>query len=254
MDRNRFDDLTRTLGARSNRRSVVKSFGAAALGAAGVIGLRGAVGAAPAAKTTICHWDAVLATYQQLSVTAKDLKGHAKHGHDILAPDFTSPATCGTCTTTCPDPTNGTATCTNGGCGVSCDDGYEPDGSGGCQAASTPPDCADVGCPSSGECYNPGICSNGSCSAETPKDLGVLCSAGRTCDGAGTCTCYDVASNRGVDCQFQLGDNQCTTTQCINGLCYNDISELNYTSCNNPIGGGAAGTCCGGACWTGPCQ
>ena len=129
-----------------------------------------------------------------------------------------------------------------------CCDSSQVCASGAC-TTPPPPDCADVGCPSSGECYSPGICSNGSCSAETFKDPGVGCSGGRTCNGAGTCTCGAT-----VDCNTGLGDNQCTTTQCIEGLCYNDIHELNHTPCTNPLGGGGAGTCCAGACWAGPCQ
>ena len=125
---------------------------------------------------------------------------------------------------------------------------------GACTTLPPPDPCAGVTCPSSGECYSPGICSEGSCSDETFKGPGVGCSAGRTCDGAGTCTCYGVERGRGVDCQFQLGDNQCTTTQCINGLCYNDTSERNHEPCTNPLGGGSVGICCGGACRVGPCQ
>ena len=105
--------MTRTLATGQTRRGLLKGLTGTAIGGMlAAAGLRGTALAAPAAKTTICHWDATRATYQQLSVPAKDLKGHARHTQDILAPDFTSPQTCGSCTNAC-----GTGdTCLNGNC------------------------------------------------------------------------------------------------------------------------------------------
>src|SRR5687767_1312824 len=85
MDDRTFDQLTRRLAGGLGRRQLVG--GLAAL--LGVAGRRATTSAAPAAKTTICHWDSLLGTYRQLSVTAKELKGHARHGQDLRTPDFT---------------------------------------------------------------------------------------------------------------------------------------------------------------------
>lgn len=56
-----------------------------------------------------------------------------------------------------------------------------------------------------------------------------------------------------VDCQAQLGDNDCTTTECIvveifgvpTPLCFNDIRELN----GQPCAQGGPGICSGGICF-----
>lgn len=132
MDSNRFDDLTRTLGTRRDRRSAVKLFGAAALGAAGVIGLRGSGGAAPSDKVSICHLTDD-GTYNYISVSANAIPAHAAHG-DVIAPDFaTDVANCGGCGNVCSAPENATAFCGEAGCNFTCNPGYESDGNGGCE-------------------------------------------------------------------------------------------------------------------------
>jgi hypothetical protein len=132
MDSNRFDDLTRTLGTRRDRRGAVKFFGAAALGAVGVIGLRGSGGAAPGNKVSICHLTDD-GTYNYISVSSNAIPAHAAHG-DVIAPDFaTDVANCGGCVIVCSAPEHATAFCGEAGCGFTCDPGYEPDGNGGCE-------------------------------------------------------------------------------------------------------------------------
>src|SRR5215207_1431765 len=70
LDESRFDNLTRGLAGSHSRRRVIRGLGgglaAAALGAAG---LRRSAGAAPEEKVTICHWDADLSAFQQITIS-----------------------------------------------------------------------------------------------------------------------------------------------------------------------------------------
>jgi hypothetical protein len=192
-DQRNFDQITRRLATATNRRSVVRGLAAGLFGAAG---LRATTSAAPSGKTTICHWDATLGIYQQISVTTKDFKGHATHDHDILTPEFTSPANCGGCGTVCAAPANGTATCTAGRCGVSCDAGYASDGIGGCQP-TTPHVCSGLASPN--PCFERDGAScnaNGTCNCGTDLQGNLTCYENAYCNSAGQRQC---ASNS--DCE-----------------------------------------------------
>jgi hypothetical protein len=141
MDVERFDSLTRSLGTRRNRRGVVKSFGAAALGAAGLIGLQKTVGAAPSNKVNICHLDEYGA-YRYISVSSNAIPAHTAHG-DAIDPDFATDVDhCGGCGIVCGAPPNASATCSENVCGFTCNAGYKPDGIGGCIASLS--DCEEV--------------------------------------------------------------------------------------------------------------
>ena len=79
------------------------------------------------------------------------------------------------------------------------------------------------------------------------------CTSSEVCDN-GTCTTppppTPLCGN--VDCQQQLGDNDCTTTECIvveifgvpTPRCYNDIYELHGQPCQQ----GGPGICSAGVC------
>lgn len=48
---------------------------------------------------------------------------------------------CGGCGVKCPSPLGGSATCNNGKCGIVCNDGWQPDGKGGCTHIDHQTDC-----------------------------------------------------------------------------------------------------------------
>ena len=83
MNNDRFDDLARSLATRHSRRSVVQSLGAAMLGTAGFIGLRGMASAAPRDKVGICHRVGD-GTYRYIEVDRNAVSAHEGHG-DFLA-------------------------------------------------------------------------------------------------------------------------------------------------------------------------
>lgn len=72
------------------------------------------------------------------------------------------PLNCKTCGTVCPAPPNGTATCTNGGCGVKCSDGYQLCG-GQCVSVNSVESC--------------GSCTN-NCRNDAPKNTVPSCQGG----------------------------------------------------------------------------
>lgn len=110
MDPNRFDAITRTLGTERSRRGVLKTLGAAALGALGVVGLSRA-DAAPSGKVLVCHHTGSASNpYVLISVSANAAPSFAARG-DTVNPDLTSdPNNCGGCGIIC------TGTCTAGQC------------------------------------------------------------------------------------------------------------------------------------------
>lgn len=169
MDGNRFDSLARTLGSGRSRRGVLKGLGAAALGAAGLSRFgqtkaanlgnspcahfcvtlyppgpdRGACIEAAAQGNGICPTCAANATNVCRTDTGT-----------IYCPDFSSdPGNCGGCGKVCAQPANGSSTCSGGGCVVTCNTGYQPDGNGGCVSTI----CPNGVCPSilspNGACY-----------------------------------------------------------------------------------------------------
>jgi hypothetical protein len=134
MNSERFDSLARSLGTRRDRRSVVKSFGAVALGAAGMIALRSSGTAAPAGKVNICHVTGN-GTYNYISVSSNALPAHIAHGDVVTNLDDLE--NCRACGNVCTAPANGSALCGDDGCVYTCNEGYEPDGNGGCVMPST---------------------------------------------------------------------------------------------------------------------
>jgi hypothetical protein len=131
MEAERFDSWTKGLATRANRRTVLRGITAATLGA---LGLRAQETAAQPQTVTICHWDDESGIYQQLTIPEAALGGHGRHAGDVLNPDFTSDAHCGSCGNTC----TGGATCGGGGtpgvCGTAaaCDPFLTRDGNGDC--------------------------------------------------------------------------------------------------------------------------
>jgi hypothetical protein len=134
VDSNRFDALSRSLGTRQNRRGVVQALGAAALGAAGVIGF-GRPAGAKASKVGICHLTGN-GGYQYISVAQSAVPAHLAHGDAVS--DLTDVDNCGACGNACTAPDNATPFCGDTGCGYTCDEGFEDDGSGGCAEIPNP--------------------------------------------------------------------------------------------------------------------
>jgi hypothetical protein len=158
MDGNRFDSLTRALGAGRSRRGVLKGLGAAALGAAGLSRLGEAEAAACRKPSTRCgKGKTAICTNLGSDVTNCGACGHVCSAVDACTEGICgcTPATtcaggqncstasdgcggtisCGTCTA----PANASATCTSGTCGFTCNSGYQPDGNGGCAAICPDP-------------------------------------------------------------------------------------------------------------------
>jgi len=136
MDSDRFDALTRSLGQRRDRRSVVRSFGAAAIGAVGLIGLKGVASAEPGAKVGICHRTGSESNpYEYITVSVNAVPAHEAHGDTVT--DLTDVGNCGACGNICTAPENATAYCGEIGCGFTCNGGYELDETGtGCVAVN----------------------------------------------------------------------------------------------------------------------
>jgi hypothetical protein len=202
MNSERFDSLARSLGTRRDRRSVVKSFGAAALGAAGMIALRGSGAAAPAGKVNICHVTGN-GTYNYISVSSNALPAHVAHG-DVVT-DLNDLANCGACGNACTAPANGTAFCGEDGCDYTCNDGFVLNEAGdACVATSLCPagyealnggcflivpdkwDCPPMGCNGYGSIDGSGnyMCGNrtfNSCHVTSDCPTGQACYNGNYC-------------------------------------------------------------------------
>jgi DNA-binding beta-propeller fold protein YncE len=85
-----------------------------------------------------------------------------------------SPATCGVLCKPCNNPENGEPVCTNGECGIECDDGYELCGGDCADFALDPKHCGECG----HQCLNNAKCFFGSCH-DTEVALGVLSGGGQ---------------------------------------------------------------------------
>jgi hypothetical protein len=168
VDNDRFDTLTRALGQGRSRRTVVKGLAAAALGAVGLRRLGSAsaqnLGNSPCAHFCVALYPPGPERGDCISAAAQGQGICPSCGADatnvcqatdgtIYCPDFqTDPANCGGCGAVCSQPANGSATCSGGGCVITCNDGYEPDGTGGCVAISTCGACPSISTPD-GACY-----------------------------------------------------------------------------------------------------
>jgi hypothetical protein len=134
MENRKFDAIARTLGARQTRRGALRTLGAAALGAVGLASLKGAA-SADGHKVGICHQTGSESNPAvHIAVAANSLDTHLAHGDYVS--DLTDVDNCGTCGNVCTAPENATASSGEGGCGYSCNEGYEDDGAGGCSAIS----------------------------------------------------------------------------------------------------------------------
>ena len=72
----------------------------------------------------------------------------------IYCPDFSSdPGNCGGCGKVCAQPANGSSMCSGGGCVVTCNTGYQPDGNGGCVSTICPNGVCPAILSPNGACY-----------------------------------------------------------------------------------------------------
>ena len=146
---------------------------------------------------------------------------------------------CGTCTTVCTDPANGTNTCGSGTCTVSCNTGFHVC-SGQCRSNNDVGSCGTTSCsPCPGPTAGTGSATcNGtacglSCAAPTPDLCGTACVNKQTstqhCVSCGTqCTAGQTCCGTGTGCvDLQTDKNNCN-------------------SCGNPCPGQQ--TCVAGAC------
>lgn len=180
----------------------------------------------------------------------------------------TNTAHCGTCATVC-NSTNGTATCTGGVCGITCNGGYgNCDGSAanGCEVNTNTSvnycgSCSNVCGSANG---TPG-CSGGVCS--------IACTAGYgNCDGNFSNGCESIltsdASNCGscgTHCTYANASGVCSSSACAMGTCNTGYGNCdgntangcevalntvsNCGTCSNVCGAtNATPTCSAGAC------
>ncbi len=172
---------------------------------------------------------------------------------------------CGACGNICPTPANGTRTCTNGTCGVSCNPGFancDNNSANGCEvnlntSSSNCGACGNV-CQAQGAstCGTTGTCQAGVC-AKYPA--GTVCTAASCtggvfnpadqCNGAGTCV--DSGSTLCSPYTCNGGGTGCLTTCTIDGNCVN----THYCSANACVAKKSTGQPCGGnnQCVSGVC-
>jgi len=131
MDAQQFDGIARILASGSSRRSVLRGLVGGALAA---VGLNRASQAADE-KVPVCHLtDAATNSWVLINISDAAYPTHLAHGDG----DYNSTAHCGACGHACSAPANATATCSEGTCGFTCNEGYEPDGAGGCARILNP--------------------------------------------------------------------------------------------------------------------
>lgn len=191
MDQNRFDQLTRTLGAGRSRRGALKALLGGALGGAAAVLGAGTTDAATAAKSP--------------------------------KPDCcpsASPKLCGlTCTNTITDPNH----C--GGCGAACPAG-QTCSAGHCVAKSNGQSCTlDTEC-ASGHCAD-GVCCNAVCgggcqSCNQPGHLGACTSTSTPVASHGGCAsdgsvCKGTCNGVSGACTYPSAATTCRAASCANG-------------------------------------
>jgi hypothetical protein len=243
MDDNRFDSLTRALGSGRSRRGVLKTLGAAALGAIGLTTVGEAAAAPPASKPS------------------KPSKCYGDHS------SCTNGKQC--CSGTCTNRTCAPAVPVDLCAGKTCDDGNEctTDSCSGGVCSHNPTSGAPCNgglgtCDPSGTC-KPGVACGPAMSCPPPSsscqinscDVGTsiciiynvakdtICDSGAgTCDGAGTCV-YPVDPCAGITCTPK---SECLGAYCDQGQCF-DKAYGAGTPCSSGICDGK------GACISDPC-
>jgi len=234
MDGDRFDSLTRALGSGRSRRGMLKTLGAAALGAAGVSRLGAAVAKNGSFDNSACV-NFCNAAFRKGS--ARSACQHAgAHGTGPCAAceasivnycsgtctNVSTDATnCGACGHVCPSDACNAAICDAGVCGTT------PAKHGG-QCAPAPDLCTNVStCDASGDCVAGG--------AVTCDDANACIHA--TCDPtSGGCV------NTEIDCSALSTECSLGTCDVATGTCV--AAPFNERGACN----GGAGTCFGGAC------
>ena len=133
MDTERFDTLARGLATGLSRR---RALGLLMGGLAATIG-RGAT--AKEGKVGICHQTGA-GDWNYITVAQSATSSHLAHG-DVLT-NLADVDNCGACGNACAAPDNATAYCSEGGCGFSCDEGYDLNDAG--DACVAPDVCTGV--------------------------------------------------------------------------------------------------------------
>jgi hypothetical protein len=209
VEDSRFDELSRILAQGMPRRRILAVLAGAALatlraGRAGASSCReagricredanccsGLCGAKDASGRRTCACPSDTETCRGACVTA-----------DVFLAD---PLNCGACNHRCPGIANGTAICTDGACGVVCNEGFRPCDSGLCAPADGC--CTDDECPgfwdTCGGGGTPGVCGCTPRTCETearqcdtvPDFCGGELTCGLPACGSGSCCagcCYD---------------------------------------------------------------
>jgi len=236
MDSDRFDRMTRALGAGRTRRGALKLLGGAAFGAAGLVGLKYTADA-KGEKIDICHYDADTGTFHEINVSVNARDAHLAHG-DVLPEDYGSVQHC----TGCGDACGAGQDCCEGGCTdlgtvdncsscgdscsdvdactpASCDDGV-------CNAASI---CAPVDACTPAQCFDDGTCNQASACAPVDACTPAQCFDDGSCNQTSACTGFDTCGGGS-----EADECGCTPS---NPICQQTCDEAN----------GCGGTCAGAA-------
>ena len=253
MDGDRFDALTRALGAGRSRRGVLKGLGAAALGAVGLARLDKAGAAASNANlgNSVCaHW--CTSVYPPGPARGQCVSAAAQGG-----------GACYTCGPAAPAG-NGQQFC-GGICIPNCTAIDQCHVAGTCDPANqacTNPAAADgTTCNDNNACTQTDTCQGGVCVGSNP----VVCTASDQCHVAGTCDqssgqCSNPPAPAGTSCS---DNNACTTNDICdgNGNCAGTAIDCSGACgvCGSWCSGGNCGCCPetstpGGACYWLDCQ
>ncbi|MFN7131341.1 MAG: choice-of-anchor V domain-containing protein [Myxococcales bacterium] len=168
-----------------------------------------------------------------------------------------SPQTCGTSCTPCPGITNGTATCSNGACGLACNAGFHMCPSGSCEANNDATKCGPscTTCPpvanGTAICVNGTTCS-ASCNAGFALQNGQCVPATNVgCCGASCTVCPASPANGTAACVAGACTFSCDVGfhKCGNGCRADDDVDACGTSCAACPGvANADRVCTAGAC------
>jgi hypothetical protein len=202
-----------------------------------------------------------------------------KHDCNGLCVADSSPGSCGTSCSACSTPTNGTATCSAGACGVTCNTGYKKCSDDSCvptSACCSSSDCPALTngiatCGAGHACVT--ACNNGFhlCGSTCASNLavatcGTSCTACTAPGGGGSATCENGTCGASCPAGTRLCLGTCigpsspcnescpTGTHNCSGQCLSDssVNSCGTTSCTTcPAPANATPTCAGGSCgWT----